>query len=331
MKKIFPLLAIVLLITACEKQIDIDIEDTESMVVVKAANEADSPLTVDLTYSRPAFGSFYVRYDEDFFQKITNATVSLSVDGGAALAASRNDGTYTFSHKPQPGEKLELTIAVPGKDNITSTATVPQCPMISNLDTSYSNQGYDYYYTTQVNVNFTLNDPAATDDYYAIRIREIDTIINIERDNNDNIILQDTIIESYYRFFECTDYLLVNNNEIDIEDPTTSRTYSGTEMLFTDATINGLSHNIKLVGQYDRYWEKASDTTIYHYGLFLEVTALTRDLYLYRQTMNNYNNNDELLGFFSEPVQIHSNIDGGIGIFGVSSKTTIQIPLRSKE
>ena len=327
MKKIPIILLSAALFAACEKQIDIDIEDQEPKVVVMAQNEADNPLSVKLTYSRPTFSTFYVYNGEDYFKKITNATVTLTVNGGASEQATHNDGTYTFAHIPQAGEELSLSINVPGEEPVTATATVPQRPNISNFDTSFANQGYDYYTILQASVSFTLNDPAATEDFYSVRLRETDTVIYISRDDNGNIISQDTAVDSYYRFFECTDYLLVNNTSIDIEDPTVARTYSGTEMLFSDATINGMSHNMKLVGQYNRYWEeKASDTTIVRYGLTLEVKSLTRDLYLYRQTMNSYDN-DELLNFFSEPVQIHSNIDGGIGIFGVSSKTSVHISL----
>ena len=56
--------------------------------------------------------------------------------------------------------------------------------------------------------------------------------------------------------------------------------------------------------------------TEYHAQVILEVTNPTRDLYLFRQTVDSYSY-DDLLGTFTEPVQIHSNIDGGIGIFGV--------------
>lgn len=332
MRKITSLLAAVLLLTACEKQIDIDIDDTESQVVVKATNEVDNPMSVDLTYSRPAFGSYYIRYSEDYFQKITDATVSMSINGGAEISATRNGGTYTFAHIPQPGEELSLSINIPGKDEVTATATVPQRPVISNLDTSYADNDYDYYPQMQLSISFTLDDQASTDDFYSIRLCEVDTFINIHRDNYGNTISTDTSVNNYYLYFNCTDYLLVSNTNIDLDDPTGTRTFSGTEMLFTDATINGMNHNIKISGYYDSYgggdiYEKTSDSTIFRSGLRLEVTALSRDLYLYRQTMNSYSD-DELLGFFSEPVQVHSNITGGIGIFGVSAKTTLPVPIR---
>ena len=56
--------------------------------------------------------------------------------------------------------------------------------------------------------------------------------------------------------------------------------------------------------------------TEYHARVILEATGLTRDLYLFRRTLDSYSY-DDLLGTFTEPVQIHSNINGGIGIFGV--------------
>lgn len=336
MKKILNILAAALLLTACEKQIDIDIENSESMVVVKASNEAGSPMVVDLTYSRPTFGSFYVRYGEDYFPKVTDATVTLCVEGGATETATRNGGTYTFAHIPQTGEELKLTVSVPGHDEVTSTATVPAMPAISAIDTSNIGNDYEYgYYSPALNttINFTITDPTETADFYSIRLREVASTVITQYDNNRNIISRDTSVDDNYMWFSCTDYLLVNSTDIedvlDVEDPTASSTYYGREMLFTDATINGQSHRIKITPEYGftyEYIDYDADhvehtTTV---TLYLEVTALTRDVYLYRQTMNNYDY-DEILSFFSEPTQLHSNINGGIGIFGVSTKTVNKV------
>lgn len=341
MKKIFTLFAFhfALFITAammaaCEKQIDIDVDDLEPQVVVKAQTEVGTPLSVGLTYSRPVYGNFYVYYGEDYFQKVTDATVILTVDGTTAETATASDGTYTFAHIPQPGEVLSIGISVPGRDEVTATDTVPLRPSITDIDTS-SAVGDGYFDVMQnMNIDFTLNDDASTNNYYSIRLREVDTIITTYRDDNGNIVSQDTSMDEFYCWFECTDYLLVSNTDIDIEDPTVSSTYSGTAMYFTDATINGQSHLIRIKPRqyswgYDYYdYEDyyPSDVTA-NATLYLEVTAFSRDLYLYRQTMNSYDD-DELLGFFSEPVQVHSNINGGIGIFGVSSTTVKQIHLR---
>lgn len=336
MKKILSILAAALLLTACEKQIDIDIENSESMVVVKALNEAGNPLVVDLTYSRPTFGSFYVRYGEDYFPKVTDATVTLSIDGGAVDTATRNGGTYTFAHIPQTGEELKLTVSVPGHDEVTASATVPAMPTVSAIDTSNIGNGYNYdYYNPILNttIHFTITDPMETADFYSVRLREVASTIITQYDSDRNIISRDTSVDDNYMWFSCTDYLLVNSTDIDdvldVEDPTASTTYYGREMLFTDATINGQSHRIRIAPEYGFSYEyidydadSVEHTTIV--TLYLEVTALSRDIYLYRQTMNNYDY-DEILSFFSEPIQVHSNINGGIGIFGVSTKTVNKV------
>ena len=64
----------------------------------------------------------------------------------------------------------------------------------------------------------------------------------------------------------------------------------------------------------------------YRARLIVEVTSLTRDQYLFRKTMQSYTS-DDMIGIFSEPVQVHSNINGGIGIFGVCVKQSTTIYL----
>lgn len=329
-KKTSLLLLAAVFAVACEKQIDIDIKNQEAQVVVMGQNEVGKAISVDLTYSRPTFSTFYVRDGESYFQEITDATVTLGIDGGAALTASQNNGTYTFAHVPMPGERLTLTVSMPGKDAVSASATVPQSPAISNIDTSHSNAD-SYYELSQTAVQFTLADPAGTADYYSIRLREVATTVVTQRDSTGAILSQDTTVDSHYQWFSCTDYLLVSNTSLDLDDPTETNTFYGSELLFTDATINGQNHRINLkqsgYGCYSyEYDDIGADAVEYTttIDLFLEVTALTRDLYLYRQTMENYDY-DEILSFFSEPTQIHSNIDGGIGIFGVSNKTVKQV------
>ena len=197
--------------------------------------------------------------------------------------------------------------------------------------------GESYGVFLQYSISFNLNDRPATEDFYSIRLRKTDTIITLHRDEEGNVLSSDTNIRKDYNWFTCSDYLIVDGTglNVSIDDPTATNSFAGNELLFTDAKINGQSHRIvlKMGDDYDYYYEdeylKTGDTVFSHSSLMLEVAALSRDLYLYRQTMNNYDG-DPLLSFFSEPMQIHSNITGGIGIFGVSSKVSCPIPYRSR-
>lgn len=316
-----------MLAAGCEKEIKVDVDAQDARVVVQGENIVGQPLAFNLTYSRPTFSTFYVRDGEDYFPRITDATLTLSVDGGAAMTASRDGGTYTFAHTPQPGEVLSLGIAVPGRQPLSSTATVPYEPVVSDIDTSTSVRATDYYTAIYFNISFTLNDRATSDDYYSVRILRVDSTFHTVRDTAGNITAQDTSTSSNYRYFNCTDYLLVSNAEIDLEDPTATSTFSGYEMLFTDASINGTNHTIRLeTEEWNDYYideykadRSGTDSFAIRTTYYLVTTAYSRDHYLYRQTRNSYSN-DELLSLISEPVQIHSNIEGGIGIFGVSAR-----------
>lgn len=327
-------LSCLIFLVGCEKQIDIDIEDMEPQVVVSAQGEVGMPLSVDLTYSRPVYGSFYVYNGEDYFPKITDATVSLSVNGGSAVTASCNGGTYTFAHMPQPGEQLTLTIAVPGKDQVTATATVPQMPIVGDLVVTSRDEQPDIDGNTNTDLTFTvpLTDRGGSTDYYAISLCRYDTIVYIYYDSTG--APSDTVIDYYIQdWFECQDQMIVNQIDVvDALEGVAVPSFYGSEMLFTDALIDGTTRNIDLLTYISTDWYRHNGRYMGdHYNdsytvtvsctFKVEVSAISRDLYLYRQTKNSYSD-DELLGFFSEPVQIHSNIDGGIGIFGVSSKTS---------
>lgn len=330
-------LSCLIILVGCEKQIDIDIEDMEPQVVVSAQGEVGMPLSVDLTYSRPVYGSFYVYNGEDYFPKITDATVTLNVNGGASETATRNGGTYSFTHVPQPGEELELTIVVPGKEPTKAKATVPLAPQVGdiNMVTRTQQPDIDGNTNTALSIFVPLTDRAGTDDYYSIVLYRCDTVVYTYYDSTGAVSFYDTIVNEQ-DWFECQDQLVVT--DIDMEDALEGSaavpSFFGSEMLFTDAYINGTTHSIELLmdvyygyywaeGRYiDGYYYYSDDFSfVVHSTFHVEVSAISRDLYLYRQTKNSYSD-DELLGFFSEPVQIHSNIDGGIGIFGVSSKTS---------
>lgn len=335
MRKTFYIIVAALLLTACEKQVDIDVDALEPEVVVKALGEVDSPLQVRLTYSRPTFGTFYVRDGESYFKPITDATVTLKANGAAVGTAVGDDGDYSFAYAPQPGDRLVLSIEVPGHETVSAEAEVPQLPQAGNV--SASGEGQNIFNKV---VHFTLTDQAGSDDYYSVRLRVHEVSYNTEYDNEGAVISRDTADYEYYADFSCTDYTVISNSDIDIEDPEAANTYWGDELLFTDANISGLSHEFRLQLRgygYGYYDEDYYDDDYYDDGTHrwehevvvtcrLEVSALSRDSYFYLQSIDAYDY-DDILSLFGEPVQIHSNVNGGIGIFGVKSRLTLNVPL----
>lgn len=325
------------LAAGCEKQIDIDIEDRTPEVVVRSLGQTDSPLQVRLTYSRPTFSTYYVPYGGNRFEEITGATVALSCNGAAPITATENDhGNYKFPYSPQPGDRLSLTVSVAGRQPLSAVAEVPGRPVVADVRLEEQSDNAD-----ERRLTFSLLDDASSAVYYAVRVRCHQTIYYAEHlaENYDSITARDTVVRDYYVDFSCTDYTLVAGGgleDMDPEDPEAASTYWGDELLFSDANISGLAHSITLtlqrynygydysyddphIGDGSHYWTQ-TDSCQYH----LEVSALSRDAFLYLNTVDAYDD-DALLSLFREPIQIHGNISGGIGIFAVRSLTTVSL------
>ena len=297
MKKIPLILAAVALLAACEKQVDIDLDAQQSKVVVSAVGEADSTFHLRLTYSRPVFSTFYVADGESYFKEIDNATLTF-VANGTAYGATNVGGDYTVNYVPQAGDRLTLTVKVPGRDDVTAEATVPNKPAASDFSVeSYQDESdidIDYW---NDKLTFKLHDDGSTTDYYSLRVLRVDTSLYYLVDNEGNICDRDSLIEEYYLGFSCTDYMVVSNADISIDDPTAANTYQGREMLFTDANINGMTHEFvldELPRPSDHYYGDVYVDENHHaeYTLnttyYLVVSALSRDMYLYRQTLSAY-------------------------------------------
>ncbi len=324
-----------LLLSGCEKQIPINIDDQEAKVVVHAQGEADSPLSMTITKSIPVFGVTYSSDGSSQFPKVTNAQVSITVNGSPTPLTAISDGNrYSLPYSPQEGDYIDLTINVPGYPTLTASTTVPAKPVVGDLhltESRYTNiDGYD-----EVNLSLfvPLTDREATADYYCITLNRYDTAIYTYYDDDGVIVACDTLTD-IVSWFECQDQLIVTEiDPADALDGAVVPIFYGSEMLFSDQRINGTSHNIELnpslyLGSYqfegynrnNQYYSRFTFTL--HCAFVVGISTLTRDDYLYRKTLQSAYN-DDLTGFFSEPVQIHSNIDGGIGIFSINTKKTL--------
>ena len=333
MKKALPYIPILLLLlSSCEKQIPIDIDDQEAKVVVRAQGETDIPLSMTLTKSIPVFGVSYSSNGGSQFPTVTNAQVSIVVNNTSTpITATSYENHYTLPYIPQEGDHIDLHIDVPGYPPLTASTIVPPKPLVGDLQLTESRQtNIDGYEEVNLTLFVPLTDREATADYYCITLNRYDTVFYTYYNDTGAIIDYDTMTD-IVSWFECQDQLIVT----DI-DPAAALEgaavpiFFGSEMLFSDQRINGVSHNIELnpdlyLGSYqsEGYYRNGqyypNFTFTLHCAFVVEVSALTHDDYLYRKTTESAYG-DEFTNFFSEPVQIHSNIDGGIGIFSINSK-----------
>lgn len=306
--KIYMMLVAALLVAGCEKEIPLDADGIEPKVVVNGTVEEGSPLNVRLTYSRLIFG--WHDADEDYtFDVINNATMAVKVNGTEYSGTLAPDsGDYQFAYIPQEGDKIDLTVKVPGHEDLTASTVVPRKPVLSDMRASQRNTGDQ---EVQIDVRFKLTDPASETNYYRMRVYMYDTVVYRYADYNGDTVTEVYGGEPLRISFSCNDAAIspMGINDISIDEDVTYGT-----LFFTDNALNGETHEIHMnfLQWNGGYWEKDDVTT--HKYVEVEIVGMTRDRFLYEQSIDAAGQEDDL-GLFQEPVQVHCNIEGGIGIF----------------
>lgn len=293
---------LMLLVAGCEKVIDFDIEDVEPYVVVMSMPDEDSTMSVRMTYSR-----FFLSTEE--FETVAGANVSL-IANGTKYSSSFDNGRYVFTYQVKAGDALQLEAVLSDGQVVKANTQVPQKPAVSNVEQTVNT------------LRFTLSDPAGEQNYYRITIQVKGSTIwvmdSIEV-GGEMYYIKDTTEYSYERWFSSSDAVFANVAESPLEtDDDVSGTY------FTDELFNGQQHTFTLQMGNTGYGEKGDQEYVYEEieESWLVVESLSRELYRYRLSTEL---SDNTLSLFAEPVQIESNIENGIGIFGATAKTRIPL------
>lgn len=311
------------LFTACEKMIDIDIENMQPHLVVDALGSTDEPLTVVLTESRPVFG---IHRSDEGFPRVTDAIVTLTVNGAAPVSANRDSNCYTLPYTPQAGDSLALRIERPGHAPATASTIVPFAPTVGPIEQPATTINSEYS-NEVITFSIPLSDPEASTDYYYITMHRTDTIICTYLNSDSTIVAIDTTYNTS-KWFECHDQLVVTDVDVlSMIDQMGAPTYYGEMLLFRDERFNGQSHNIQISDYFyvDDYSVRNnvnahSSHIVVHSTYTIDMASLSRDSYLYLNSLQALENSDAITNFFSEPVQLLTNIDGAIGIFGITNK-----------
>jgi hypothetical protein len=126
--RLWLLMTSAVLLTACEKVIDVELKSTDPKLVIEATLEKNQLATVRVSKS--------VQYDEtNTFPPITDAVIILTDDTGAidTLRATTTAGTYTGrTITGQPGRRYTLRVAR-GGNIYTSTTTMPTPIVLDSL------------------------------------------------------------------------------------------------------------------------------------------------------------------------------------------------------
>lgn len=310
---------------SCEKEIEFKGDEVKTKLVLNGILMPDSVVKIQLTESR-----FFLDNSRSF-NKIDHAEVTLWKDGEQIeFLQHTSEGYYTGTYIPREGDNLRITASCPGFDPIECETQIVSATPIIAVDTANTrveireaiigesdNNGnwiatdtIDYLESVEGDIAITFKDTAGIANYYAIRL-----YLHIRYESGD--------VYDWPLYYTSDDMVFKTNNELSFNDDD-DYTSARSSHLFGDDLFDGREYRlkIKIYGYYGYYPYKESKIT--GTAILVTLQSLSPSYYLYLKTREaSYDSED----FFTEPVQIYSNIKGGIGIFCNYSNSNYRIPL----
>lgn len=318
---------------SCEKDIEFNGEITDSQLVVNCLIEADSTIKLDISLS-----NFFLD-SKDHFDTIKNADVKLYINNQYKEKLNyfegyvwKEDGNTTYrrwlnfyysQYKPQTGDSIKIVINAPGHDEITATTRVVANAVVAGISSSMdiTNGGsYDIQVMDSTGAMITIGKNSYG--YAHIKLKIDDPA---DEQNYYRLVGFNDYGQTY---FELDDPVFGEGTEQSIFDIGSYNQYG----VFSDELFNGLVKEINFSVWknssivYDEYKERYPYFQYDNQKYYVNLEQISKEMYLYLKTkteaVSSINNP------FSEPVQIYTNIRGGIGILGTFNKldSLIRIP-----
>lgn len=274
-------------VLSCEKEINSDIPDIDPFISVTSTFAPDSTWKVWV-------GKSCHILDDQGPGLINDAVVEIYEEGTLLETIAPSGflgGTYYGTTAPAMGKNYTIKVSAPGYAMVTGSSKTPAAvPLLSiSQKDSVFTLGDGYY---QDEVTFSFADPAGEKNYYGITMAYMDTVE----------YLGDTMI--YWSSIWFTN-----------PDPTMNA-FQGETMFFSDGLVDGKVRTVSL--RYDDYF------SFINKDIYLILSTCTEDYYQFEATYHAYQINYG--NPFSEPVQLHNNLSGGVGIFAGYSNYTVVIP-----
>jgi len=340
------LLTVFVLLASCEKEIEFDKKLIAPKLVVNSFIQQDSLITATIASSKPIPGV------ETDFKWIDNATVKVFVDGEeketlkvvdveripTGYSSINGDTTFFYNEseptkrycasitKAEVGKSYKLEVSHPDFETATCETSLPTPIQILAFDTStvMINQQWGNYETFQVKIKF-IDTPAEKNYYRLVYSKFAGVSYNwssSSKDSDSVIYLTNELRGTYIN----SEDKLLNPSEEDANDflfGSAGNYYN----LFTDELIDGKEYELSFSVDLTENYYGGSVQTKRKKGEFMRLTislqSITREAYLYMKSAhaNNYYESD----FFSEPVQVYTNIKNGMGIFAGTSSGNVFI------
>lgn len=292
------LLAIACLASSCEKAIDINVPPVARKISVNCNTEIGQPfnITVGRTGSIKE-NKYFTNLD------ILDASIALYVNDSMAETIAYNPNTGYFSTVVvEPGKKYSVKVKAPTYNDVEASVTVPVRVLISSI-TRTPNARRDDEGKMQDAVVITFDDPAATNDFYIVRL-------NFAQNPNQPFGGSYCVNSSDPG---------IETSASDLVDANTCLDNNG--IFIRDGLFNGRKKELTLYVNSDmvRPFENGPDT------IYANVELLHVPEAFFRYEKSNRVAMDANGNPFAEPANVYTNVVGGYGIFAAYSTDRMDI------
>ena len=314
-------------LTSCEgffnQIVTLDIPPQKSVIVVNCLLDTEIPFNIGISNSIPALGT------TNPTKSLKNAQITLKADGVEItdifldstlntnpVGSQEYDYFYrTLNTKPSAGKTYTINVSVPGFEPVNATYTMPAPVVITNVVVERNARTVNNIDYTRI--SFVIQDVAAQKNYYALKVdtKAIDTVTNQE------------LGRYFYDYF--TRDLSVRENYQTDPIGGTDETVLGIRYynaaLFTDSKFDGKNKTIEFFMETESFDRNNTGSGIPTEQKVVELVVDGYSIESYRYILQIEKQAQVSGSPFADPVQITTNINGGLGIFAGKSKYKIRI------
>jgi len=158
MKNIFLISVVLLFLSSCQKEFEVDNSNYRSKLVLNNLFQQNSPFEIVVSKSVNVYNTTLPSY-------LSTATVKLYIDNiFAETLTPFGLGYYNATTIPTPGKTYKVVVSNPGFEDIEAENTLPNPVKITNwsyIDSTSKNNNGDYF----GELSFTIIDPTEENSY----------------------------------------------------------------------------------------------------------------------------------------------------------------------
>ena len=317
----FPILSfclILLLASACETVVDLDIPVEKPRLVVNAFISPDQNVGVRITKSKSVLDR------AESFPLVSGAQVTLLEDGQeVAQLTSEAAGWYTAPFRPQSGHRYTVRVSADEVEPVEASSAIMVPVAIGQLtaDTVQTESGVscvnddcETIYSPEYRLQLQLTDPGGAANYYEILGYAVTLDSVPQYDAMGSFVGYDTVSQRQRVNFQTGDPVVNNSFSSIVGDE-----FYGNSLLFNDDIFSGKGYTVDFTTENVGGYGFSSTLE----KLTLVLRTLSEDQYQYLRTrdLQEFNNGD----LFSEVVPVYNNVENGFGIFAGYSADSVVV------